>query len=75
MFSLHPDWYAIFTRAWSVRFLALSFGADAAELTLTKLPELMSGVPAGAFLGASIGLKGFAVIARFVAQKNMAAAS
>ena len=70
MLTIRPDWRRIFARAWSVRFLALSLLADSLELGVDYLlPALL---PVGSFLLLSVGLKVAALVARFVAQSNMA---
>ena len=67
--TLHRDWWAILTRAWSMRLLALSFIADGLDVVADyALPAFM---PAGSYLVLSFALKGAALAARVVAQRNL----
>jgi len=67
--GLHPDWWRILTRAWSVRLIALAFILTMLEVALPLVQPYLSISPV--LVGALAGISAAAAfIARLVAQKK-----
>jgi hypothetical protein len=69
-FTLHEDWKAILTKAWSIKFSLLAAICGLAELTVDKLAP--AGIPDGLFASAAIALSMLTPAVRILAQKELA---
>ena len=70
--KLLPDWRAVLTKAWSVRFLIFAGILSGAEVVLQLLqPVLESSWPTGLFAALSGLATAAALVARVMAQANL----
>lgn len=65
---IHPDWWQIICRAWSVRFMVLATLLGCLE---ALLPFYAEEFPRGVFALLTVAASLAALIARLVAQKNL----
>lgn len=71
MLRLKPDWQSILKRAWSIRLIAIAAVLSGAEAVLYIEPDLIP-VTAPTLALIVFGVTSAALIARIVAQKNLA---
>ena len=67
--TLHPNWKAILTRAWSVRLMAAALVLDAIDVTLQGI--VGTGMATLSLTVVSGGVNAAALGARFLVQANM----
>lgn len=69
-FTLHEDWEAILTKAWSIKFSLLAAICGLAEFAVDQLAP--AGIPDGLFASAAIALSMLTPAVRILAQKELA---
>jgi len=65
--TLHPDWKATLTKAWSIKLIGLSVALSSAEAALPLISQIIP-VPPGTFAALSAVVTALAALARVVVQ-------
>lgn len=73
MTTLIPDWQAVLTKAWSVKFNVAATLFGAAEVVVALVQP--SGIPAGVFAGIAAFISIAANVARILAQGELSGAA
>lgn len=66
-YRLIPNWRAVMTRAWSVRWMMIGGLLQIAEVALTQFPDLLN-LPRGTLAGATGIVMLLGLVARFCDQ-------